>query len=335
MPKIGSRAQVYHGNAVQTSGGLKKKDLFKDKHGCIKSKKASARARKNKNLGKLLKQKGSGCFDYKKTVQTQLGGGKNKKKVDLEKHIFIFSKGVPTYTLPPKYKNAKLGYKCKCPLAQLLNHNVGDHVEDPDLMMMNDKDMGFAFGNKCVFSGKELDKSCECGNGKAHKIKDHKKSTKSKSKSKKGGGFGSLLAKVASKAKAAAPAFQKLAAKGTAVAQKAAVKGQALAEKAKKIDFDSAMNKFDQGMAAIDQASAAVGQVQQAVGQVQQQGQALAGQVGQLGQQVAAMPGAMTQPIMMPQQQPMMMLPQQPMVMMPPRAGSKKKKSKKSKKSKK
>ena len=28
---IGSRAQVYHGNATQTAGGLKKKDLKKDR----------------------------------------------------------------------------------------------------------------------------------------------------------------------------------------------------------------------------------------------------------------------------------------------------------------
>ena len=86
MKRIGSRAQVYHGNAVQTSGGLKKKNLFKDKHGCIKSKKASKRARKNKNLGGMLKQKGSGCFDYKKTEKMQLGGGKNKKNVELDKN---------------------------------------------------------------------------------------------------------------------------------------------------------------------------------------------------------------------------------------------------------
>ena len=28
---VGSRAQVYHGNATQTAGGLKKKDLKKDR----------------------------------------------------------------------------------------------------------------------------------------------------------------------------------------------------------------------------------------------------------------------------------------------------------------
>jgi len=49
LQRIGSRAQVFHGKASQTAGGLKKKNLFKDKHGSIKSKKASNRAKKNKN----------------------------------------------------------------------------------------------------------------------------------------------------------------------------------------------------------------------------------------------------------------------------------------------
>ena len=48
MKRIGSRAEVYHRNALQTAGGLKKKQLFKDKHGCIKSRKASNRAKKIK-----------------------------------------------------------------------------------------------------------------------------------------------------------------------------------------------------------------------------------------------------------------------------------------------
>jgi len=48
MPKkssvkiIGSKAQVFHGNATHTSGGLKKTDLVKNKHGRIVSKKKQA-----------------------------------------------------------------------------------------------------------------------------------------------------------------------------------------------------------------------------------------------------------------------------------------------------
>lgn len=326
MKRLGSRAEVYHGNAIQTSGGLKKKQLFKDKHGCIKSKKASLRARKNKNLGKLLKQKGSGCFDYKKTVKTQLGGGKNKKNVDLEKHIFLFSEGMmPTFTLPNHYKDAKLNYKCNCPLSPLIKHNVGDHVEHDSKIMMDDKEMGFLFPPKgCHLNNKELKKDCNCGLVKRkHKIKEHQTNKKSKSKKSKGGGFGSLLAKVASKAKTAGPAFSKLASKGTAIAQKAAVKGKVLAEKAKKIDLDAAMNKIESVSNQIDQASQIVGVLGQAGQQVAMQGQQLVGQVGQVGQQVMAMPQQVVSPLMMPQQQRVIMVPQQiPMV----RGGKKKSK---------
>ena len=42
---IGSRAQVWHGTAYQTSGGLKKPDLRKNKWGRIVSKRASEAAR--------------------------------------------------------------------------------------------------------------------------------------------------------------------------------------------------------------------------------------------------------------------------------------------------
>ena len=48
----GSKAQVWHGTAKHTSGGLTKKDLFQGKDGRIKSKAASAAAKKNNNLVK-------------------------------------------------------------------------------------------------------------------------------------------------------------------------------------------------------------------------------------------------------------------------------------------
>lgn len=46
IPKIGSKASVWHGNAEHTSGGLRKEDLMKNKRGRIVSKKKNA-------LGKL------------------------------------------------------------------------------------------------------------------------------------------------------------------------------------------------------------------------------------------------------------------------------------------
>ena len=48
---VGTRAQVWHGTADRTSGGLRKKDLKMVK-GRIKSIKASRAAKKNKNLVK-------------------------------------------------------------------------------------------------------------------------------------------------------------------------------------------------------------------------------------------------------------------------------------------
>ena len=43
---IGSRAEVFHGTAKKTSGGLMKKDLKKNKAGKIVSRKMSDRAKK-------------------------------------------------------------------------------------------------------------------------------------------------------------------------------------------------------------------------------------------------------------------------------------------------
>ena len=68
MQRIGSRAQVMHGNAKMTGGGLKKKDLKYNKQGKIVSKKMSQRAKKEKRLQKA---------GYT-TVKGQFGASKNK-----------------------------------------------------------------------------------------------------------------------------------------------------------------------------------------------------------------------------------------------------------------
>ena len=49
---FGSRAEVFHGNAKKTTGGLTKKDLVKNKHGEIVSKKKHLTAKKEKRLEK-------------------------------------------------------------------------------------------------------------------------------------------------------------------------------------------------------------------------------------------------------------------------------------------
>lgn len=49
---VGSRAQVMHGTAHHTSGGLTKSDLKMNKWGRIVSRKKSAKAKKEKRLEK-------------------------------------------------------------------------------------------------------------------------------------------------------------------------------------------------------------------------------------------------------------------------------------------
>ena len=49
---VGTRAQVWHGTAKHTSGNLYKKDLIKNKHGRIVSKKLHITAKKQKRLAK-------------------------------------------------------------------------------------------------------------------------------------------------------------------------------------------------------------------------------------------------------------------------------------------
>jgi hypothetical protein len=54
MQSTGSRAQVWHGTAKKTSGGLTKSNLMKNKHGRIVSRRKHASGKKTiKNLRKL------------------------------------------------------------------------------------------------------------------------------------------------------------------------------------------------------------------------------------------------------------------------------------------
>lgn len=59
---VGSRAQVMHGTAKHTSGGLEKKDLKYNKQGRVVSKARSAASKKSHNLGSAQLPKGSHKF---------------------------------------------------------------------------------------------------------------------------------------------------------------------------------------------------------------------------------------------------------------------------------
>ena len=76
---FGSRAEVFHGNAKKTTGGLMKKDLLRNKHGAIVSKKKFLTAKKEKRLEKhgFFAKKGKFGF-VKKDVKNKTKKGKNK-----------------------------------------------------------------------------------------------------------------------------------------------------------------------------------------------------------------------------------------------------------------
>ena len=70
----GSRAQVWHGTACKTSGGLMKKDLMQNKSGRIVSKEKHATAKKEMRLVKAGYGSKKGKFGFVK-----LGKGKSRK----------------------------------------------------------------------------------------------------------------------------------------------------------------------------------------------------------------------------------------------------------------
>tara|TARA_A100001015_G_scaffold246980_1_gene283616 strand:- start:2896 stop:3150 length:255 start_codon:yes stop_codon:yes gene_type:complete len=77
---IGSRAEVFHGVAKHTSGGLEKKNLLKNKNGQIVSKKKHLTAKKEKRLEKYGYFAKKGSFGYvKKTPKKSMRKTKRKK----------------------------------------------------------------------------------------------------------------------------------------------------------------------------------------------------------------------------------------------------------------
>ena len=72
---VGSRAEVWHGTAKKTSGGLMRKDLKMNKRGRIVSRKMSNRATKERRLEKAGFKTKKGVFKkFKKS------DGKKKRK---------------------------------------------------------------------------------------------------------------------------------------------------------------------------------------------------------------------------------------------------------------
>lgn len=74
MARVGSRAQVMHGTAHHTSGGLTRKDLKMNKWGRIVSRAKSVKAKKENRLSKLGFKTQKGKFGIVKTKKTRKGG---------------------------------------------------------------------------------------------------------------------------------------------------------------------------------------------------------------------------------------------------------------------
>ena len=78
---IGSRAQVMHGTAYKTTGGLKHSDLMMNKHGRIVSKKKHATAKREKRLEKAGYKPKKGKFVLmRKGKKTRSARGSRKGK---------------------------------------------------------------------------------------------------------------------------------------------------------------------------------------------------------------------------------------------------------------
>ena len=77
MNAIGSRAQVMHGTANHTTGGLTKGDLKYNKHGRIVSRKKSQKAKKEKRLEKAGYKTRRGKFG---AVKVKKGGAEEEEE---------------------------------------------------------------------------------------------------------------------------------------------------------------------------------------------------------------------------------------------------------------
>lgn len=78
---VGSRAQVWHGSAYKTSGGLTHKDLFYNKHGRIVSRAKHNTAKKERRLQKHGYTARKGKFGAVKIAQNgRRKRGKTMKK---------------------------------------------------------------------------------------------------------------------------------------------------------------------------------------------------------------------------------------------------------------
>ena len=102
MKASGTRAEVMHGTAKHTSGGLKKKDLKYNKRGRIVSKRASARAKKENRLvkaGYKTKKGVFGSFKKGKRVSKRRSKRRSRRKSKRRQRGGKFD---DEYRMPPR-----------------------------------------------------------------------------------------------------------------------------------------------------------------------------------------------------------------------------------------
>lgn len=78
---IGTRAQVWHGTAYKTTGGLTKSDIMKNKSGRIVSKAKHHSAKRDKRLVKAGFLTKKGHFGFIKNGKTMKKGRKGSRKM--------------------------------------------------------------------------------------------------------------------------------------------------------------------------------------------------------------------------------------------------------------
>jgi len=110
MMNVGSKAQVFHGTAMKTSGGLKKEDLMQNKNGRIVSKKAHAAGlvavKRLRNAGFVAQKGVFKLFTPKKRASLKVSPSKSRAST---------MKNSPKKNSPKKSVKAKKAKKVAIP----------------------------------------------------------------------------------------------------------------------------------------------------------------------------------------------------------------------------
>ena len=102
MQRVGSRRQVWNKTAKQTSGGLTRSELFQDKYGNIKSRRASKKAKRNQNLKKAGWTFKKGSFGAVRVEEKKKKGKKKTKGRKSTKKRGRKQRGGNTCGTPPE-----------------------------------------------------------------------------------------------------------------------------------------------------------------------------------------------------------------------------------------